>query len=1149
MSDGRIVIDVAANTKGLDEAKKDVQVLAKEVETAFKGTGKSKEVEKSFTKMGDEAQKLGETVKKTGNDGKEGIDKIGTAGDKAEPSVKKLSVSILAAQVAVKALTVVANSLGDAVKRVDTMNQFPKMMEQMGFSSEDATKSIEMLSAGIDGLPTALDSVVETTQRLALITKDLGESTRLTLALNNAFLASGKGSGEAARGMEQFTQMLSTGKVDMQSWKTLVETMPQALDMVAKSLLGAEAGQSQLYAALRDGDITFQQFTDSIIGVNDELAVLAQTGTEGIATSFTNINTAVVKGVANIITALDDLSKATTDKSIAQHFNSLKGVVNAVFNTMTRAIKSVTPVVKVLVATLDFLLKTLGFLSPVIAGVVTAILLLKAVEKAQAYFAGMNAIIQTLRGTKLAYITVSQAVTAEAIVGTAAQKLLAIAYGIITGQLSLATIATTTFKVALTALSGPIGWIIAGIGAIVAVGVALWKTVGQTSEEVKALTTSTSEAADATKSLVDSADESSKAYDKQVKGIESTAEANRDMVKSLDAVMKKEVKTKEDRKEITTLVDSMNKSITGLNLVYDKESNSLNESTKALLARVNAIEKQDKANATLERLNAIQTEQNDIEAQSKTNKEQLTQAQDALTEAGINWFGKNNELKESVEALEESEKSLTSTKQTLAGEYQAASDQYAQALADQQFAIQQYVDAHGVSYDVLNDKQKTVVDNMKGKFGEYRDAAVEMFGQVQDTMLGTNEAGEEYVKSSGEIYNELITNLQHNQTVLETLETNMNTLRDKFAELGLDTAILEQLAELGPEAAPYIQALADSSDTELANLSTTFANGGDIAKEAFFAAFGIEESELPEGFGNMITNVEASLQTQVEEADFKSLMEPVGADLVAGAVQGVEENSESLSTATSQSADDAIDAFKSTSGVQSPSTVFQGLTAFWVDGAVLGVTENVSKLVEAVSTMATKAVKPMQDIKSSFESAGRDAGNAFNSGLASREGTIVATARRIARAAASAINNSMPSGSGGNVSSGGGRAGRAALMSVSTEESPQPMMMMSAMTPMISTLAKVDTYGATGGYAFSERNSTPVNSINNRQQKETQALASQTLGVLKDLVDVSERGFKRRMVAESYLDKKKVSEELNEPLQNVQQTNSNINKMLRGEWG
>lgn len=1125
MSDGRIVIDVAANTKGLEEARKQIDGFAKELGKVGKdGTSKSRP-----------------------------FDNIGDSAKQSEPSVKKLITSIGAAQLAVKALGVVTSSLGDAVKRVDTMNQFPKMMEQLGFSSEDATRSIETLSAGIDGLPTALDTVVDTTQRLAMITNDLGEATKLTLALNNAFLASGKGPAEAARGLEQFTQMLSTGTVDMQSWKTLVETMPQALDMVAKSLLGAEAGQMDLYAALKDGEITFQDFTDAIILANDELSDLAQVGTEGIATSFTNLQTAVVRGVANMVTAFDELVKSVTGKTIAQNLNSLKGVINSVFNTMTGVIKGSTPIVQGLVVVFDLLLKTLKFLAPVIVGVTTAILLLNAVRKVTEYFKVMDATVKALQGTKLMYITVTKAVTSEAIAGTVAQKALGIAYGLLTGQLSIATVATTTLKVAMTALSGPIGWVIAGIATVVAVGVGLWQTVGQTSDKVKELTESTNEADSATRKLVNSAKESSKAFDKQIGNIESNADANRKMIKSLDDLAKKEVKTKADRKEITSLVDSLNHSMKDLNLTYDKERNSLNESTQALLARVDAIEKQEKANATLERLNQINQEQEALEAQAIINKRELTQAQNELSDASFNWFGKNNELKESVENLQEAELALAETKQSLTAEYQLASDQYAQALAEQELAIQQYVEAHGVSYDILSDKQKTVVDDMKSKFGEYRDAAVDMFGQIEDTMKGTNDAGKEYVKSSSEIYNELITNLEHNQAVLETLEDNMNSLRDRFEQLGLDSAILEQLANLGPEAAPYIQALADSSDEELANLSTTFSEGGETAMQAFLAAFGIDESQLPDGFSNLISDVETSLQSQIEEADFGSLMEPIGEDLIEGAISGVEGKSEGLATATSDAAQDGIDSFKETSGVQSPSTVFKSLTGFWIEGAVNGVVENTDKLVQAVKELAEKSVKPMEEIKSRFESAGRSAGQAFNSGLASQEGAIVATARRIARNAQSAINNvSVSTGGGGGASSGGATARAMSvqegprLMSLSAE--PQLMTMSAMSTFSTPQLPKVDTYSATGGYEYAGRSMAQSAVNNNRQAKDTQRVANQTLGVLKDLVDISERGFKRQLVAQTFLDKKNVSEELNEPLQRLKQSNENINKLLRGEW-
>ena len=50
------------------------------------------------------------------------------------------------------------------------------------------------------------------------------------LALNNAFLASGASTADASRGLEQYVQMLAKGEVDLQSWRSLQETMPIGLN-------------------------------------------------------------------------------------------------------------------------------------------------------------------------------------------------------------------------------------------------------------------------------------------------------------------------------------------------------------------------------------------------------------------------------------------------------------------------------------------------------------------------------------------------------------------------------------------------------------------------------------------------------------------------------------------------------------------------------------------------------------------------------------------------------------------------------------------------------------------------------------------------------------------------------------------------------
>jgi tape measure domain-containing protein len=223
-----------------------------------------------------------------------------------------------------KGIGMISSSLDTAISRYDTLNNFPKVLQRMGFGAEDAQGAINKLSDGIQGLPTTLDSVASTTQRLALMTGDLDGAVDTTLALNNAFLASGSSSADAARGLEQYIQMMAVGKVDVAAWTTLQETMPYALNKTAEAFgytgKSGKAATQELYDALKSGKITFDDFNKQIVNLNEGVggfAELAQDATDGIRTAWTNMRTDVAKGVTSIIGSIDSVLANTPLKSIA----------------------------------------------------------------------------------------------------------------------------------------------------------------------------------------------------------------------------------------------------------------------------------------------------------------------------------------------------------------------------------------------------------------------------------------------------------------------------------------------------------------------------------------------------------------------------------------------------------------------------------------------------------------------------------------------------------------------------------------------------------------------------------------------------------------------------------------------------------------
>lgn len=224
------------------------------------------------------------------------------------------------AAVTAKAVGMVANSIGSAVKRVDTMANFPKMMKNMGYSAKDAEKAIGKMSDRLTGLPTALDGMAGMVQQLAPLTGGLDKATELSLALNNAMLAGGKPAEIQANAMEQFSQMLAIGKPDIAAWRSMVTAMPGQMDQLAVSLLGAGNKGMDLYQSMKDGKTSFDDFNAAIVKLNTDgvgefasFEKQARDATDGIGTGWSNLQTAITRNVATIIAKL----KPVIDASIA----------------------------------------------------------------------------------------------------------------------------------------------------------------------------------------------------------------------------------------------------------------------------------------------------------------------------------------------------------------------------------------------------------------------------------------------------------------------------------------------------------------------------------------------------------------------------------------------------------------------------------------------------------------------------------------------------------------------------------------------------------------------------------------------------------------------------------------------------------------
>lgn len=283
-----------------------------------------------------------------------------------------------------KAVNMITSSFDSAISRYDTLNNFPKLMEMMGYSADEAAAATQRLSEGLNGLPTALNEMTGYVTQFEVITKDLNYATESALALNNATLASGKSADVASRATDNYLTMLGKGSIDAMHWKSLTSDMTYALQEVAESFGYASiAVEGDFYTALQNGDVTMAELNNRFIELSNTtggFAEVALTATGGIGTAFKNMGNAVNRGLEAVITAFDTVLANT-------QFESLQGLIVSLGNAFETALNKIAGVINVVgylieqFPILGVILKGLAMTVGVLAGILALYAVKLAVVK------------------------------------------------------------------------------------------------------------------------------------------------------------------------------------------------------------------------------------------------------------------------------------------------------------------------------------------------------------------------------------------------------------------------------------------------------------------------------------------------------------------------------------------------------------------------------------------------------------------------------------------------------------------------------------------------------------------------------------------------------------------------------------------------
>lgn len=1012
MADGKIVIDVQVNGQKLNKLASDLKSLETDAKSSARGLkqagdnlqssgDKAKSVGNDFKNAGFKVKEAGALTKNSGEAFKQAGEKVREAGvisktggngfkvsaelarrasetasqsgngfiklkdhiasssqkakesasgfDKLKASIKNFSAGAVAFKTVSAGLDLMKASLDKAIDRFDTLQRFPKVMQSLGHSSKDVAQSTKLLSEGIEGLPTTLDTVVATTQKLTSMTGDLKQSTKLTIALNNAFLASGASTEDASRGLQQYTQMLSAGKVDMQSWKTLQETMPYALQKTAESFgfAGASA-QKDFYAALQSGQITFKDFSKRLIELNNGtngFAEMAKKNSEGIKTSFGNIVNAVAKGIANVIDAFDKMSKAVTGKSIAQNLDGIKNVVNNVFKAIVDSIRAVTPVVKTAVQVLGYLKPVLDPLLHILGGVVVGVLAFKGAMLGLAIIKGIGGLITSLVSS-LTTLASTSLVAEGATVG-------------LTG--ALATLSSGGIFLVVGALAGLVSWL------------------SQESDAMKEAKAKAEEYNQSIKSLNDSVKTGNESYEDRRREIKATAEDNERLVKKIEELSAVENKTAAQKKELASSAEILNSRIDGLNIAYDKATGTINMTADAIRKQIEISKQSAEAEAANQRLVEIakqRLELNDkIADVEKKKKEELEKLDKAEGKYGASVLSnsqreeiRNGILKDSAEKV----KSLEESKKSLADSEQRATDVIASANEAQAKAVEDASGRMKLSWDTMNEDQRKLVEDMKSQLETLR-------GDVQNAF----QAIEQQTALSAE---QMTANLQQNIDAVDKWSQNLEIL----AQRGLDQGLIEQMRQAGPKMAEQTQALVNASDEQLGALNGKWTEAGDKAKEGFLRGIRATGVELAPEVQAMVTAIGDEFRQALMDAGF----DVKGREVATKTAEGIRAGQPDVQQATSEMTEASKQAFNNLpteakySGSQVSGNYAQGISES-------------SPLVQTASDfIKSTAIGAMSTLAGEGQTAGSNFGGGISTGINSSQGSVTGASLGMTLAAA-----------------------------------------------------------------------------------------------------------------------------------------------------
>lgn len=857
-----------------------------------------------------------------------------------------------------KGFSLVTGSIDKAMGRIDTMEQFSRVMTTMTGDVNATNEALDETTEIVTGTAYGLDYAGRAVQNFVSRGMEIEKSTETVRAWGDAVAFYGDGSNAAfASVTDALSKMQTKGTVTMEHMEMLLNAGIPAIEMYADAIGVTAADVTDMMSS---GELSASSFINTMnLAISSgtarfpSLSGAAKEAGASWGATFDNMGAAVTRGVQSIITSIDETQEALGRPT-------MRDAVKTFGSMFEDALKLVAAVLPPVIENVDLLTIGVGGLMLAYGANQAIKTYTKATELASLAQAAAAASGQLLVPTLDKKALAEARATAAAKLGKSAteQQIVAemasmgvinaktFALGGMSAGLSASTVATTLLTGATTALGtaikvllGPVGLIIAGLTLLGVAGAALIKWLTADTAAYKEQSGAVEGLVSAQESLKETTDSSAKSHQDKVKSLKAESDASKNLAAQITELSRKENKSAADKALLASYVEQLNAQQEGLNLAYDEEGDYLNLNAEQMNEYIDAKMAVEESNALIERQNELYQE----EATLKQNLQELDEKQAELDAQLEEKAIKQSEYNELMEQLNTTREAYILQEEDIAARKEAVDAQIAELDTA---SAQSIID----NAEAVAAAQEEEMQRRADALQTYTEAATNMFDQIE-------------TKSEVTV-GEMIANLQHNQEVLRQWSDNLVVL----AQRGLDEGLLQQLRDAGPESAATVAELVNASDAELAELSTVFANGSEAATQALMTELGLPEvtnsgsemvddiaagvdknQSLEDSTVQLIKDTKAAAERQVTASNFST----IGTQMINGAIAGINAGRPSLINAMAEAAAAAYDAARRKLEINSPSRLFDRMIGLmtmtgWTRGLKRGKSGMVNQMKENV---------------------------------------------------------------------------------------------------------------------------------------------------------------------------------------------------------